>query len=51
MEEVDRKVKQGTIKKLTVAAHLVHVGGVTKWVVMQKCSVSINTLQWVSFRA
>ena len=36
MEEVERKVKQGTIKKLTVAAHLVHVGGVIKWVVMQK---------------
>jgi hypothetical protein len=36
MEEVERKVKQGTIKKLTVAAHLVHVGRVIKWVVMQK---------------
>jgi nickel-dependent lactate racemase len=29
-EEVERKVKQGTIKKLTVAAHLVHVGRVIK---------------------
>jgi len=29
-EEVDRKVRKGTIKKLTVAAHLVHVGRVIK---------------------
>ena len=29
-EEVDQKVRQGAIKKLTVAAHLVHVGRVIK---------------------
>jgi nickel-dependent lactate racemase len=29
-EEVDQKVRQGKIKKLTVAAHLVHVGRVIK---------------------
>jgi nickel-dependent lactate racemase len=29
-EEVDQKVRQGVIKKLTVAAHLVHVGRVIK---------------------
>jgi len=29
-EEVDEKVRQGKIKKLTVAAHLVHVGRVIK---------------------
>jgi nickel-dependent lactate racemase len=29
-EEVDREVRQGKIKKLTVAAHLVHVGRVIK---------------------
>lgn len=29
-EEVDQKVRKGTIKKLTVAAHLVHVGRVIK---------------------
>ena len=29
-EEVDQKVRQGMIKKLTVAAHLVHVGRVIK---------------------
>ena len=29
-EEVDRKVRQGMIKKLTMAAHLVHVGRVIK---------------------
>ena len=29
-EEVDRKVRKGTIQKLTVAAHLVHVGRVIK---------------------
>jgi nickel-dependent lactate racemase len=29
-EEVDRKVRKGTIKKLTVAAHLVHVGRVIR---------------------
>jgi hypothetical protein len=29
-EEVDQKVRRGAIKKLTVAAHLVHVGRVIK---------------------
>ena len=29
-EEVDQKVRKGTIKKLTVAAHLIHVGRVIK---------------------
>jgi len=29
-EEVDRKVRKGTMNKLTVAAHLVHVGRVIK---------------------
>jgi hypothetical protein len=29
-EEVDQKVQKGTINKLTVAAHLVHVGRVIK---------------------
>ena len=29
-EEVNRKVRKGTIKKLTAAAHLVHVGRVIK---------------------
>ncbi len=29
-EEIDEKVRQGAIKKLTVAAHLVHVGRVIK---------------------
>jgi hypothetical protein len=29
-EEVDQKVRQGIIRKLTMAAHLVHVGRVIK---------------------
>jgi hypothetical protein len=29
-EEIDQKVRQGKIRKLTVAAHLVHVGRVIK---------------------